>query len=361
MLQDDIKMNELIQEAGLLSRASARTKALGGAVKQGIGDVATAISGKKPALDAGWRGKYRENKQKEILSTLSNDILTDLKKLGLIPSGSPVNQRELQNILNQYISKYTGVGRQADTQQSQTTQLPSTQTAPQTTATASDPQSTGSASQSTTPAWRDVFKPSETTPTSTVTQTTPTATTSTATPTGTTKPATKQSKAATPEPVQEEIPNESTITDKKGNVYEYHSDDKSWYIRSKTGGSASEIPNNSPELQKIISKAWSDKNEKEKTEKLKASTPDFLKPGEEPDTEIPDEAEIADKKGSKYQFNKEDNKWYRVSKSGKSLENIPDEAQQVVSGAWQRKQKKEKEQPKETMAFEESFKMFFWK
>jgi hypothetical protein len=118
MRQDDILMNKIIEEAGLLSRASARARSLGGAIKQGLGDVATAVAGKKPASDAGWRGKYTSGKQDRILDTLSNDIVTDLRKLGVVPKGSPINTREIKNMLTQYVSTYSGVGKQQTTSQS---------------------------------------------------------------------------------------------------------------------------------------------------------------------------------------------------------------------------------------------------
>ena len=51
------------------------------------------------------------------------------------------------------------------------------------------------------------------------------------------------------------IPNETRITDKTGNVFEYDAADKKWYIASKAGKSLTPIPNDSEKIQKIITNA----------------------------------------------------------------------------------------------------------
>ena len=98
MRRDDVNINKVIEEAGMLSRMGARVKAAGGAVK-------TAISGTE-----GWKGKYKEGKQEEILKTLSNDIVKNLEKLGLVDHGSYLNSTDLQKMLTKYVSTHTGVG-----------------------------------------------------------------------------------------------------------------------------------------------------------------------------------------------------------------------------------------------------------
>jgi hypothetical protein len=376
MRKDDILLNKVIEEAGLLSRAAARTKAVGGAVKQGIGDVATAISGKKPAPDAGWRGKYRINKQDQILKTLSNDILNDLTKLGLLPKGSPLNPKELQNVLSQYVGKYTGVNRQASNQPTSTgtSQLPANlqdfrvgQPLPSTQQQAVEPEPTQT--QSTAPAWRDVFKPSDSapqTPAATSASTVPSGATETA-PSAPQAPATKPSASKTkPAAIknsssQDEIPNESTISDRKGVEYEYYSEDKTWYIRSKAGGSLKEIPNSTPEIQNSITKAWTEKSKKQKAEKEKEAETFASSAFADPEEQIPNESTITDKKGNIYQYNQQDDKWSILSKAGRSTSQIPNdrpEVQNSISTAW--RNKKKKGSTPEVPAFEESFKNYFW-
>jgi hypothetical protein len=282
MRQDDISINKVIQEAGLLSRAAARTKALGGAIKQGAADVATAVTGKKPAPDAGWRGKYTQGKQEQILKTLSNDIIKDLTKLKLVPTGSPLNPTDLQKTLNQYISKYTGVGA---------TQQPQSQTAPQTT---SEP--TPEPASTPTPQTQPAAIPQ--------TQTAPQA--STTTPTQIQTPSTPQTQTSEtetttePEPEAPEapsvsIPLGSMISDKNGKSYRYTSPDEigettskgnianpmdgqtsenaKWYELSKSGKSAYEIDNQ--DYQSAISSAWEKKNATEQQQKKQAETPTF--------------------------------------------------------------------------------------
>jgi len=256
MKQDDILMNKIIQEAGLLSRASARARSLGGAIRQGVGDVATAAIGKKPASDAGWRGKYTSGKQDRILDTLSNDIINDLRKLNVVPKGSPINTREIKNMLTQYVSKYSGVGKQQQAQQSQTNAgsnivVPRGSSTPAATASTPEPETSTpepetstaepeTSTASSTPSWRDVWNKGADSQTTT-----------------------QDTQQEEPEE-EEEIPNETKIQDKKGNVYEYDSEDKKWYMASKAGGSTSQIPNDSDVIQNAISKAWRTKSQKEK-------------------------------------------------------------------------------------------------
>jgi hypothetical protein len=111
MRKDDQMLNamyikvhqEVIEEAGLFSRVGARLGGAYDAAKQAVGDVATAVSGKAPAPDAGWRGKYTAGKQERIIGTLTDDIINDLKKLGLISSPQDVNKKELEGVLNKYL------------------------------------------------------------------------------------------------------------------------------------------------------------------------------------------------------------------------------------------------------------------
>lgn len=111
MRKDDQMLNEMyakvhqevIEEAGLFSRVGARLSGAYDAAKQAVGDVATAVSGKAPAPDAGWRGKYTAGKQEKIIGTLTDDIINDLKKLGLISSPQDVNKKDLEGVLNKYL------------------------------------------------------------------------------------------------------------------------------------------------------------------------------------------------------------------------------------------------------------------
>ena len=397
MRKDDVLINNVIEEAGLLSRSAARAKAVGGAVRQGLGDVATAVSGKKPAPDAGWRGKYRSGKQDQILNTLSNDIVTDLTKLGLLPQGSPINQRELKDILSKYVGKYTGVGNQQTA--TSATQAPAAQTATTQQSPQQAPEPPAS-SQSTAPAWRDVFSkgempttsttPASTAPSAPAASSTPAApsapspdaasTTSpaTSTPAATTAPVDSSSSTNQQSPAksssskakplktketssQDDVPNESTISDRKGIEYEYNSEDKTWYIASQAGRSTSQIPNSTPEIQNSITKAWLEKSKKEKAEKEKEAESFVSSAFAEPEEEIPNESKIQDKKGTTYEYNSGDKKWYIASQAGRSTSQIPNdrpEVQDSISKAWRNKKKKESTQ--ETPAFEESFKNYFW-
>jgi hypothetical protein len=111
MRKDDQMLNamyakvhqEVIEEAGVFSRVGARLGGAYDAAKQAVGDVATAVSGKAPAPDAGWRGKYAAGKQERIIGTLTDDIINDLKKLGLISSPQDINKKELEGVLNKYL------------------------------------------------------------------------------------------------------------------------------------------------------------------------------------------------------------------------------------------------------------------
>jgi len=266
MRKDDILMNKIIEEAGLLSRASARAKSLGGAIRQGLGDVGTAIAGKKPAPDSGWRGKYTSGKQEEILKTLSNDIVNDLRKLNIVPKGSPINTNEIKNMLTQYVSKYSGTGKQTTAPQQPPTSVPqaspTTPTVAPTAAPTTTSPSTTTATSTSTPTSTD---------TATVEPTEAESTPASPEPQTSTAPSWKDvwkkpvsSSESTPIEPEEEIPNESKIQDKKGTTYEYNSGDKKWYIASKAGRSTSQIPNDRPEVQDSISKAWRTKSQKEK-------------------------------------------------------------------------------------------------
>lgn len=274
MRQDDISINKVIEEAGLLSRTAARAKALGGAIKQGASDVATAALGKKPATDSGWRGKYTQGKQEQILKTLSNDIIKDLTKLKLVPTGSPLNPTDLQNTLTQYISKYTGVN--GSNQQQPQTSIPTSQATPTPQAASTPQEPTPEAS---TPTPQAVPKPQVPTPTS---QATPT-------------PQDSQETEDVPPTV---IPIGSTITDNKGNVYRYTSPDEigettskgnlantmdgnttaengKWYDLSKSGKSAMDTVSDA--AQSAISTAWQKQNAKQKKEQeqIETETPTF--------------------------------------------------------------------------------------
>ena len=291
MRRDDILMNKVIEEAGLLSRASARLKALGGAAKQAASDVGTAVSGKKPSPDAGWRGKYTKGKQEQILKTLSNDIIKDLTKLKLVPTGSPLNPVDLQNTLTQYISKYTGVGGQQDKQPEQQTTQPSPESSFAPTNTTD---TTTSTNIPTTPAPQSTSTPTTPAPQSTSTPTTPApqSTSTSATQVNTPTPTSETSAQETP---QEAVPLGTTITDSKGNVYRYTSPDEigqttskgnltnpmdgqtvengKWYELSKSGKSAMDTVND--KAQSAISTAWQKQNAKQKQEQENAEIPTF--------------------------------------------------------------------------------------
>ena len=143
MRKDDQMLNamyakvhqEVIEEAGLGSRIGARLGGAYDAAKQAVGDVATAISGKAPAPDAGWRGKYTAGKQERIISTLTDDIINDLKKLGLISSPQDVNKKELEGVLNKYldgINANTKVPTAASRETSTPASIPSSTSEPAT-------------------------------------------------------------------------------------------------------------------------------------------------------------------------------------------------------------------------------------
>jgi hypothetical protein len=281
MRQDDISINKVIEEAGLLSRTAARAKALGGAVKQGASDVGTAIMGKKPSPDAGWRGKYTQGKQDQILKTLSNDIIKDLTKLKLVPAGSPLNPTDLQKSLTQYVSKYTGVG--GDQQQAAPAAQAETQAQAAPTPTP-EPAST--------PAPAPAPEPSQT-----------------STPQSAPEPAPEAPKqeeapapeAPAPEAPQQSVPIGSTISGKIGNksyTWRYTSPDEvaqdnkltpnpsanaenaKWYSLSapnkKTGQSSMAFDEVlDPKSQESISSAWQKKNTQEQEQQKQTSVPTF--------------------------------------------------------------------------------------
>jgi hypothetical protein len=85
-----------------------------------------------------------------------------------------------------------------------------------------------------------------------------------------------------------DIPNETRITDKSGNVFEYDKGDKKWYIASKGGKSLTPIPNDSEKIQKIITNAWSKKTATPATEAPATEAPATEAPATEaPATEAP--------------------------------------------------------------------------
>ena len=340
MRNDDNKINEIIEEAGWRSRQRARLSGISRATKQAVGDVATAISGTPPASDAGWRGKYALGKQDRILNTLSKDIIRDLTKLGLLPkNGSPVQPDQLKKMLNGFLSNYTGVGRnqnsssQTNTQQNTTPSVPSTPasvpssqtstpsvppsipstpaSAPSsplrpvstsstttTTSTPSVPASVSStpASTTSTSSGKTKLPPStgrssiplsqrpstpSTPAASTPSTSTPAASTpSTSTPTASAPSTPDSSSTSTPADVDEpdeDIPDGATIKDKNNTTYEYYADDKKWGIPSRKGASLGDIPNDRPELQDFISKAWQkqNKNQKKKAKEEAERLPAF--------------------------------------------------------------------------------------
>jgi hypothetical protein len=75
-----------------------------------------------------------------------------------------------------------------------------------------------------------------------------------------------------------DIPNETRITDKSGNVFEYDKGDKKWYIASKGGKSLTPIPNDSEKIQKIITNAWSKKTATPATEAPATEAPATVAP-----------------------------------------------------------------------------------
>jgi hypothetical protein len=301
MRKDDILINKVIEEAGLLSRASARLKALGGAAKQAASDVGTAISGKKPSQDAGWRGKYTQGKQEQILKTLSNDIIKDLTKLKLVPTGSPLNPVDLQNTLTQYISKYTGVGDQKQEQSEQNTNQPSPESsfAPSQSETETETETVQS-TQSVTPTPAQPAQPEQQTSSTSTQQPT---TINTPQPAVNEEPeqdvSTTQETPKQEETPQQQIPLGSTITDTKGKIYRYSSPEEvaqdnkltpnpnanpenaMWYVLSKpnkkTGQSSMAFSTDveDPNIQSAISSAWQKKSTKEQEEMKQANTPTF--------------------------------------------------------------------------------------
>jgi hypothetical protein len=85
-----------------------------------------------------------------------------------------------------------------------------------------------------------------------------------------------------------DIPNETRITDKSGNVFEYDKGDKKWYIASKGGKSLTPIPNDSEKIQKIITNAWSKKTATPATEAPATEAPATEAPATEaPATTVP--------------------------------------------------------------------------
>lgn len=294
MKKDDVLINKVIEEAGLLSRAAARTKALGGAVKQAAGDVATAITGKKPSPEAGWRGKYTQGKQEQILKTLSNDIIKDLTKLKLVPTGSPLNPTDLQKTLTQYISKYTGVGA-----------TPASTTPPASTTQSGSSSTTSTPPANTTPATPPASTASSGSSSTTSTPATPPAPANTSTSSTPTVPATPPASTTPPETEAPEtpIPLGSTITGKMGGkeiIYRYSSPEEvaqdnkltpnpnanpenaKWYVLSKpnkkTGQSSMAFDNpdsSDPNIQSSISAAWQKKNATEQQQQKQAKTPTF--------------------------------------------------------------------------------------
>jgi hypothetical protein len=278
MRKDDILINGVIEEAGLLSRTAARAKALGGAAKQAIGDVGTAIVGKKPAADAGWRDRYTQGKQEQILKTLSNDIIKDLTKLKLVPAGSPLNPTDLQNTLTQYISKYTGVSgeEEASTQEEPTQEAPTQEVpAPQNTPT---PQIAPQTSPQAAPT-PEAYPTPQATPQVAPTQ----------------DEAPQEQEEAPEEKAQTpSIPLGSVISGRVGNkqvTYRYSSPEEvaednkltpnpnanpenaKWYSLSKNSKMAFDDVDN--DIQPSISSAWEKKISKEQAEQKKASTPTF--------------------------------------------------------------------------------------
>ena len=229
-----------IEEAGWFSRQGARLGAMGGAAKQGLGDVATAMAGKPAAPDAGWRGKYDQGKRENILNTLTKNINNDISKLGLFGKSNSGKQaslgsyglQQLKGLLDQWLTDVTSRnpnGAPASGSPSGTNTPSGTQPAPAAAAAAPAPAAP------------------EAVPTSA--------------PSSTSAPAGVQSTSA-PTSAPAPIPNQSKISDKNGTVYEYDDADSKWYIPSKGGGSLNPIPNDSPEMQKAISNAWNKKAQK---------------------------------------------------------------------------------------------------
>ena len=76
-------------------------------------------------------------------------------------------------------------------------------------------------------------------------------------PTAVPPPAEAPAEAPETEKTNRTIPNQTRITDKSGNVFEYNATDGKWYNASKLG--VAPIPNDSEKVQKIITNAWNKK------------------------------------------------------------------------------------------------------
>jgi hypothetical protein len=278
MKRDDVNINKIIEEAGMLSRIGARTKAAGSAVKQGVGNVAKAALGQDTK---GWKGTYTNKKQENILKTLSNDIVKDLTKLGLVPSGSTLNPAELQNTLTQYISQYTGVG-------SNPTAPASTSSAPASPAASVNPASVNPASvnpasvnpASVNPAASAEEKPEEKPEETPVA--TPAATPEQPIPIGSTVKATVGGKEVV---YRYSSPKEVAQDNRLTPNLNANTENAKWYILSKpnkkTGQSSMAFDDpdtNDPDIQSSISKEWKNTNSNDQQKQKQAKTPVFKPP-----------------------------------------------------------------------------------
>lgn len=104
-----------IEEAGFLSQMAARGHAAKEALKQGVKNVAHVASGKGGDIQSekgqrktlpGWSKVYRQEKQVKAAATLANDIIKDIKALGLVPAGyvlTPEHTKYWEEAINTYV------------------------------------------------------------------------------------------------------------------------------------------------------------------------------------------------------------------------------------------------------------------